>query len=131
MNVIWRKVWRDLAHNKTRTVLVVLSTAVGVLALGVVISLSEIMTEQLSSVWQVAHPAHIVLALNGTIDDDTLPVVLGTACPNILFPYAREVVSDIVTKAGFPQLVLSPVNFDMLYAQEAQRRQAAEAQAAH
>jgi preprotein translocase subunit SecB len=60
-------------------------------------------------------------------DDETLPVVLGTACPNIIFPYAREAVSDIVTKGGFPQLVLSPVNFDVLYAQEVQRRQAGEA----
>ncbi len=64
-------------------------------------------------------------------DEDTLPVVLGTACPNIIFPYAREAVSDIVTKGGFPQLVLSPVNFDVLYAQEMQRREAAEGQATH
>lgn len=52
-----------------------------------------------------------------------MPAILATACPNILFPYAREVISDVVTKGGFPQLLLSPVNFDMLYAQEVQRRQ--------
>ena len=46
--------------------------------------------------------------------------VMGAYCPNILFPYAREVVSDLVTKGSFPQLVLSPVNFDMLYAQHIQ-----------
>src|SRR5512135_2086606 len=79
MSVIWRKVWRDLAHNKTRTVLVVLSTAIGVLALGIVISLSDIMTEQLSGVWPMARPAHIVLALNRTIDDDTLPTLARTS----------------------------------------------------
>ena len=56
-----------------------------------------------------------------------LPAILATACPNILFPYAREAISDIVTKGGFPQLLLSPVNFDMLYAQELQRRQQASA----
>lgn len=56
-----------------------------------------------------------------------LPAILATACPNILFPYAREAVSDIVTKGGFPQILLAPVNFDMLYAQELQRRQQAEA----
>jgi preprotein translocase subunit SecB len=50
-----------------------------------------------------------------------LPGILATACPNILFPYAREVISDIVTKGGFPQILLAPVNFDMLYAQELQR----------
>jgi len=52
-----------------------------------------------------------------------LPAILATACPNILFPYVREVVSDIVVKGGFPQILLAPVNFDMLYAQELQRRQ--------
>ncbi|OGT19240.1 MAG: protein-export chaperone SecB [Gammaproteobacteria bacterium RBG_16_57_12] len=49
--------------------------------------------------------------------------VLGSYCPNILFPYAREVVSDLVTKAGFPQLVLAPVNFDALYTQHVERVQ--------
>ncbi len=43
--------------------------------------------------------------------------VVGSFCPNILFPYAREVVSDLVTRGGFPQLLLAPVNFDALYAQ--------------
>ncbi|MBI2379688.1 MAG: protein-export chaperone SecB [Gammaproteobacteria bacterium] len=44
--------------------------------------------------------------------------------PNILFPYAREAVSDLVTRAGFPPLVLQPVNFDALFAQQIQREQA-------
>lgn len=57
--------------------------------------------------------------------DEHLGPILATACPNILFPYAREAISDVVTKGGFPQLLLSPVNFDMLYAQELQRRQQA------
>ncbi len=56
-----------------------------------------------------------------------LPAILATACPNILFPYVREVVSDIVVKGGFPQILLAPVNFEMLYAQELQRRQGEQA----
>jgi preprotein translocase subunit SecB len=47
--------------------------------------------------------------------------MLGAYCPNLLFPYAREVVSDLVTKGSFPQLLLSPVNFDALYAQHQQK----------
>ena len=43
---------------------------------------------------------------------------------NILFPFAREAISDIVTRGGFPQLLVSPVNFDVLY--EQQKKQAAE-----
>jgi preprotein translocase subunit SecB len=41
-----------------------------------------------------------------------------TACPNILFPFARELVCDLVTRGGFPQLLLAPVNFEALYAQQ-------------
>jgi preprotein translocase subunit SecB len=53
--------------------------------------------------------------------------MLGAYCPNILFPYAREVVSDLVSKGGFPQLLLTPVNFDHLFAQHVQQQQAAKA----
>ncbi|MEO5573896.1 MAG: protein-export chaperone SecB [Gammaproteobacteria bacterium] len=53
--------------------------------------------------------------------------MLGSYCPNILFPYGREVISDLVAKGGFPQLLLAPVNFDALYAHMlSQQTQAAE-----
>ena len=55
------------------------------------------------------------------IPPSDVDAVLGIACPNILFPYAREVISDIVVRAGFPPVVLNPVNFEALYA--AQREQ--------
>lgn len=48
--------------------------------------------------------------------------MLATVCPNILFPFARETVSDLVTRGGFPQLLLAPVNFDALYLQQQQQR---------
>ena len=44
--------------------------------------------------------------------------LLNSYCPNTLFPFAREVISESVTKGGFPPLVLAPVNFDALYAQK-------------
>lgn len=53
-------------------------------------------------------------------DQQTLNGLLGSYCPSILFPYAREAVSDLVAKAGFPQMLLGPVNFDALYAQRLQ-----------
>lgn len=52
--------------------------------------------------------------------ENNLGPLLGSYCPNILFPFAREVVADIVTRGGFPQLLLAPVNFDALYAQHLQ-----------
>lgn len=52
-----------------------------------------------------------------------LGALLATACPNILFPFAREAVAWTVMHAGFPQMLLAPVNFEQLYLQEMQRRQ--------
>ena len=49
--------------------------------------------------------------------EDILKRTLATICPNILFPFAREAVSDLVTRGGFPQLLLAPVNFEALYQQ--------------
>ena len=49
--------------------------------------------------------------------------MLGSFCPNILFPYAREAISDFIGKGGFPQLILAPVNFDALYSQHVQQQQ--------
>ncbi len=46
--------------------------------------------------------------------EDQYKHLVGSFCPNILYPYAREVVTDAVVKAGFPQLYLAPVNFDAL-----------------
>lgn len=48
-----------------------------------------------------------------------------TVCPNILFPFARELVCDLITRGGFPQLLLAPVNFEALYAQQQQEARAA------
>lgn len=49
--------------------------------------------------------------------------MLGSYCPNILFPYAREAISELIGKGGFPQLLLAPVNFDALFAQHVQNQQ--------
>lgn len=49
--------------------------------------------------------------------------LLGSYCPNVLFPYAREAVSDLVNKGGFPPMLLAPVNFDALYMQHVQQMQ--------
>ena len=60
------------------------------------------------------------------VPDTDLEPLLATACPNIIFPYARETVSDVINRAGFPPVYLAPVNFEALYMQ---RMQQAEEQA--
>ncbi len=61
------------------------------------------------------------------VPEEQMNPVLGITCPNILFPYAREVVSDLVNRGSFPQLLLAPVNFEALYAQQAQQQADSEA----
>jgi len=51
---------------------------------------------------------------------EQLENALGAYCPNLLYPYLREAISDLVTRGGFPQLSLAPINFEMLYQQQRQ-----------
>lgn len=64
------------------------------------------------------HQAGIFTATG--FEENQLEQVLATMCPNILFPYARESIDALVTKGSFPALMLSPINFDALYAQQKQ-----------
>ncbi|MCC6531419.1 MAG: protein-export chaperone SecB [Burkholderiales bacterium] len=57
------------------------------------------------------------------IGKEDMEVVLGVGCPNILYPYLREVVSDCATRAGFMPVVLAPMNFEALYMQRMQQQQ--------
>jgi len=63
-----------------------------------------------------------IFTISGFSEQEMGPM-LGSFCPNVLFPYAREVISDLVNKGGFPQLILAPVNFDALYMQHLQQNQ--------
>ena len=56
-------------------------------------------------------------------EGDQLGHMLGAYCPNILFPYAREVIDSLVNRGSFPALMLAPVNFDAVYAQALQSQQ--------
>ena len=66
-----------------------------------------------------------IFQIRGVPDAD-LPAVLGVVCPNVLFPYARETVSDIVSRSGFPPVILAPVNFEALYQQRLMEQQQSE-----
>lgn len=57
------------------------------------------------------------------VPEESIEPIMAIACPNILFPYARETVSDAVNRAGFPPVILAPVNFEAIY----QQRQAEQA----
>jgi preprotein translocase subunit SecB len=56
------------------------------------------------------------------VPQEDMQKLLGIFCPNFLLPYARQVVSDLLLKGGFPPFLLPPVNFDALFAQAAAAR---------
>lgn len=55
-------------------------------------------------------------------DGEELQAIIGSFCPNILFPYARESIASLIQKGGFPEFVLQPINFDALYLQAKQQQ---------
>jgi preprotein translocase subunit SecB len=55
------------------------------------------------------------------IPNGEIEPILAVVCPNILYPYLREVVSDVVVRAGFAPVILNPINFDALYQQQKQK----------
>jgi preprotein translocase subunit SecB len=73
-----------------------------------------------------------LFAIQG-FNEQEADALMGVAAPNVLFPYAREVVSDLVTRGSFPQFVLQPVNFEAIYAQQRQAKaaQATDSHTAH
>lgn len=59
------------------------------------------------------------------VPEQEMAPLLGSYCPNLLFPFAREAISDLVGKGSFPQLLLQPINFDAVYAETLRKQQAA------
>ncbi|MHB1946826.1 MAG: protein-export chaperone SecB [Gammaproteobacteria bacterium] len=91
----------------------------------VVLSVTATVTTNKKSAFLIeVHQAGIFM-ISG-FPSDQLRQMLGSFCPNILFPYAREVISDVVMRGGFPQLILAPVNFDMLYNQHLEEQKKGE-----
>lgn len=66
-----------------------------------------------------------IFAIGSEVPEEQLPQLLAAFCPNILFPYARESIANLVNRGTFPQLNLAPVNFDAVFAQHVQQQQQA------
>ena len=67
-----------------------------------------------------------VFGLSG-LDAATLDGMLGVHCPTVLYPYARQLVSDLIQAGGFPPFFLQPINFEALYAEGLRQRAAQQA----
>ncbi|GAA4857595.1 protein-export chaperone SecB [Luteimonas vadosa] len=57
-------------------------------------------------------------------DEQTLDAMLGTHCPTVLYPYARQTIGDLISAGGFPPFLLQPINFEALYAEGLRQRAA-------
>lgn len=68
--------------------------------------------------------------ISGYSEEEMAPLI-GSFCPNVLYPFARECIASTVQKGGFPEFVLQPINFDALYAQSLQQRSQGAAAEAH
>jgi len=88
----------------------------------VVLSITATVTSNKKSAFLIEIQQSGIFMING-FPADQLHQMLGSFCPNILFPYAREVISDVVVRGGFPQLILAPVNFDALYMQHLEEKE--------
>ena len=64
-----------------------------------------------------------IFGLSG-FDPQQLDMVIGTYCPHVLFPYARQTISTMVEQGGFPAFLMQPINFEQIYSDNLKRRQA-------
>lgn len=85
----------------------------------VLVLTAEAQVEEKAAFLAEVHQAGIFTAKD--FDAAQLEQLLATVCPTILFPYAREAIDAFVVKGSFPALMLSPINFDVLYAQQKQQ----------
>lgn len=85
-----------------------------------VLSITATVSHEDTTAFLVEVQQAAVVAMSG-FEEEEKKYLLGSQCMTILFPYAREAISDLSTRGGFPPLILSPVNFDALYQQHVQQ----------
>ncbi len=122
---IFRKAWQPEVKLDLNTS----NTALGDDLHEVVLSLTATVAGDGETMFMVEIQQAGIFLLQGIPDADKHRT-LGAFCPNILFPYAREAIDNMVTRGSFPPLQLAPVNFDALYEQARQQAEAQEGQPA-
>ncbi len=103
------------------------NTTVGENLYEVVLSITVTAKQQDKTAFLVEVKQAGIFTIKG-FEESNLNGMLGAYCPETLFPFAREVISGLVTNGGFPPLLLAPVNFNALYQQHMEQQAAAAAQ---
>lgn len=88
----------------------------------VVLALTATVTNKKTVAFLVEIKQAGIFTIKGTAIQEQIDHLLGSFCPNILFPYAREAITSQVLHGSFPQLVLAPINFDALYMQQLEQK---------
>ena len=83
-----------------------------------------------SSIFLVELQQAGLFEISGYSEEEMAPLI-GSYCPNVLYPFARESIGSTVQKGGFPEFILQPINFDALYAQSLQQKSQEAAAEAH
>lgn len=94
----------------------------------VVLSLTVTATNDEEDVIYLAEVQQAGIFLLRGMEGEDLKRTLGSFCPSVLFPYARECIDSIVTRGSFPPLMLAPVNFDAIYGQAQAARESSSVQ---
>lgn len=122
-------IFRQNAQPKVQVNVAVRTNSLGEDAFDVVLTVTATATLEDNKTAFVAETLQGgIFSLKG-FNDNELGAMLGIYCPNMLFPYARETIASLVSRGGFPQLVLQPVNFEAIYAQHMQSQQDGQANA--
>src|SRR3546814_11520428 len=95
-----------------------------VLGITLTCTIGEDKTAYLAEVQQAG-----VFGLTG-FDDAALDAILGTHCPNVLYPYVRQTIGNLIQAGGFPPFLMQPINFEALYAESLRQRAEQQAQGA-
>lgn len=114
---IFQKAWQPVVNMDLSSSAVALDET----SFEVVLSVTVTVTIETQTVYLVEVQQAGIFRL-AEVPREVIERMLATVCPNILFPFARETVADLVMRGGFPQLLLAPVNFDALYLQQQQQR---------
>lgn len=91
----------------------------------VVLALTATVSNKKTTAFLVEIKQAGIFTIKGATVKEQLDHLLGSFCPNILFPYAREAITSQVLNGSFPQLVLAPINFDALYMQQLEQKKKA------
>jgi len=112
----FQKQWKPKVNQDLNTKTVKIDEGIVEVSLRVTIT----MTDGDDTIYLVEAEQAGLFAIQG-FNDEQMTQVLNTTCPNILFPYLRETLDNIITRGSFPALMLPPINFDALFASAVQQ----------